>query len=175
LRLPFKKGTKFRSVPCYAVFREVLQRLDLEIFGERLTAWMQSHTGQLPRTLAVDGKVIREKLGLIVALVDTEQGMPVAVAANTQGKGHELKTTQKMLASPQVNLLNATVTADSLHCQKRTAHIIAREKGSQYILQVRDNQPKLRRRAEEKLAKEAPLFLQSMATTGAPSSANSAV
>jgi hypothetical protein len=174
LRLPFKKGTKFRSVPSYAVFREVLQQIDLQILAERLTLWMQSHAGQLPRTLAIDGKIIREKLGLIVALVDTEEGMPVAVAANTQGKGHELKTTQKLLASPPVNLLNATVTADSLHCQKRTAHIITREKGGDYILQVRENQPTLRRRAEQKLAGQAPLFLQPTATTGAPSSANSA-
>lgn len=174
LRLPFKKDTKFRSVPCYDVFRDVLQQVDLAVLAERLTQWMQSHAGELPRTLAVDGKVIREKLGLIVALVDTEEGMPVAVAANVQGKGHELKTTQKLLASPDVNLLNATVTADALHCQKRTAHLITREKGGDYILQVRDNQPKLRARAEQKLAGEAPLFLRSMAATGASSSENSA-
>lgn len=174
LRLPFKKGTKFRSVPCYAVFREVLQQVDLEVLAERLTQWMQARAGVLPRTLAVDGKIIREKLGLIVALVDTEEGIPVAVAANVQGKGHELKTTQNLLASPEVNLLNATVTADSLHCQKRTAHIITREKGGDYLLQVRDNQPKLRQRAEQKLAGETPLFLPPRAATGAPSSASSA-
>lgn len=174
LRLPFKKGTKFRSVPSYSVFREVLQGLNLEVLAERLTVWMQAQAGQLPRTLAVDGKVIRENLGLIVALVDTEEGVPVAVAANVEGKGHELKTTQKLLASPQVDLLNATVTADSLHCQKRTAHIITREKGGDFILQVRDNQPKLRQRAEQKLAQQAPLFRVPTAATDAPSSANSA-
>ena len=174
LRLPFKKGTKFRSVPSYAVFREVLQQIHLETLAERLTTWMQAQAGELPRTLAVDGKVIRDKLGLIVALVDTEDGTPVAVAANPEGKGHELKTTQQLLASPQVSLRNATVTADSLHCQKRTAHIITREKGGDYILQVRDNQPNLRKRAEQKLAQEAPLFAKPMADTVAPSSANSA-
>ncbi|MBC8094939.1 MAG: transposase [Akkermansiaceae bacterium] len=152
----------------------MLQQIDLAVLAERLTQWMQSHAGELPRTLAVDGKVIREKLGLIVTLVDTEEGMPVAVAANVQGKGHELKTTQKLLASPDVNLLNATVTADSLHCQKRSAHLITREKGGDYILQVRDNQPKLRQRAEQKLAGQAPLFLPPTAITGAPSCANSA-
>ena len=158
LRLPFKKGTKFRSVPSYSVFREVLQQIDLAILAERLTEWMQAQAGDLPRTLAIDGKIIRDRLGLIVALVDTEDGAPVAVAANTEGKGHELKTAQALLASPQVSLLNATVTADSLHCQKRTAHIITREKGGDFLLQGRDNQPKLRQRAERKLAGEAPLF-----------------
>ena len=171
LRLRYKKGTKFRSVPGYSVFREVLHSVDLEVLAQRLTQWMQSHAGQLPRTLAVDGKIIREHLGLIVALVDTEEGIPVAVAANLEGKGHELKTTQALLASPEVNLLNATVTADSLHCQDKTAHIITREKGGDFLLQVRANQPTLRQLAEQKLAEQAPLFLPSTGTMGAPSCA----
>jgi hypothetical protein len=158
LRLPFKKGTKFRSVPCYDVFRDVLRGVDLQILAKRLTEWLQSHAGQLPRTLAVDGKIIRDHLGLIVTLVDTEEGTPVALAANVKGKGHELKTTQNLLASPEVNLVNATVTADSLHCQDQTAHIITREKGGHYLFQVRDNQPTLHQLAQNQLAEIPPLF-----------------
>lgn len=171
LRLPWKKGTKFRSVPCYDVFRDVLRGVDLPTLAERLTQWLQARAGELPRTLAVDGKIIRDKLGLIVTLVDTEEGTPVALAANIQGKGHELKTTQELLASPQVNLINATVTADSLHCQDQTAHIVSREKGGQYLFQVRDNQPTLHQRAQSQLAGQTPLFLQPTGTTVEPSSA----
>jgi hypothetical protein len=171
LRLPFKKGTKFRSVPGYDVFREVLRRIDLDLLAQRLTQWLQSHTGQLPRTLAVDGKIIREHLGLIVALVDTEEGTPVALAANVEGKGHELKTTQKLLASPEVNLLGATVTADSLHCQDQSAHIITRQKGD-YLVQVRDNQPTLHALAQSQLAQGSPLFRPPTASTDAPSCAS---
>jgi hypothetical protein len=174
LRLPFKKRTKFRSVPCYDVFRDVLHRVDVHVLAERLTQWLQAHAGVLPRTLAIDGKTIRDHLGLIVALVDTEDGAPVALAAHLEGKGHELKTAQKLLASPEVNLLNATVTADSLHCQDLTAHIITREKGGNFLLQVRDNQPTLREMAESQLANKPPLFPQSTATMGAPSCGNSA-
>ena len=174
LRLPFKKGTRFRSVPCYDVFRDVLRRVDLHILAQQLTQWLQLNAGELPRTLAVDGKIIRDHLGLIVALVDTEEGAPVALAANVQGKGHELKTTQALLASPEVNLVNATVTADSLHCQDQTAHIISREKGGQFVFQVRDNQPALHKLAKNQLAQQAPLFLPSTETMAAPSSANSA-
>jgi len=174
LRLPLKKGTRFRSVPCYDVFRDVLRRVDLPLLAERLTQWLQRYAGELPRTLAVDGKIIRDQLGLIVALVDTEEGTPVALAANARGKGHELKTTQELLASPQVNLINATVTADSLHCQDQTAHIITREKGGQYLFQVRDNQPALHELAKNQLARQAPLFLQPTEATAAPSCANSA-
>jgi hypothetical protein len=172
LRLPRKKGTKFWRVPGYDVFRQVLHRIDWEALARRLTQWLQAHAGERPRTLAVDGKIIREHLGLIVALVDTEDGTPVALAAHVQGKGHELKTTQALLASPEVSLLNATVTADSLHCQDQTAHIITREKGGDYVLQVRDNQPKLHELAQAKLAGQAPLFLLSTRTMGAPSCGN---
>jgi len=173
LRLPFKKGTKFRSVPCYDVFRDVLRGMDLQILSQRLTQWLQARAGELPRTLAVDGKIIRDHLGLIVTLVDTEDGAPVAVAANREGKGHELKTTQALLASPEVNLLNATVTADSLHCQEQSAHIIAREKGGQFLFQVRDNQPTLHQLAQRQLVGQPPLFLPPTASMAAPSSANS--
>lgn len=174
LRLPRKKGSRFYSIPGYDVFRQVLHRIDLELLAQRLTQWLQSQTGQLPRTLAVDGKTIRDHLGLIVALVDTEEGVPVALAANVKGKGHELKTTQALLRSPAVSLINATVTADSLHCQDETAHIIVREKGGEYLLQVRDNQPTLRALAEQQLEGRPPFFPPSTATAAEPSCVNSA-
>ncbi len=120
---------------------------------------MQAHAGELPRTLAIDGKTIRDHLGLIITLVDTEDGVPVAVMADVRGKGHELKGVQNLLASPEVNLINAVVTADSLHCQDQTAHIITREKGGDYVLQIRDNQPTLHAHAQKQLAEVTPLFL----------------
>lgn len=171
LGLRCKKGTRFRPVPGYDVFREVLRRVDLEALAVGLTQWLQAHAGQLPRTLAVDGKTIRDHLGLIVTLIDTEEGTPVAVGADVRGKGHELKTTQKLLASPDVNLLHATVTADSLHCQDQTAHVITREKGGDYVLQVRDNQPTLHQFAQQQLAQASPLFPKPMGDTVAVNSA----
>jgi predicted transposase YbfD/YdcC len=166
LRLPFKKGTRFRQVPGYDVFGQILKRVDLEALARVMTEWLQSHADQLPRTLALDGKTIRDQLGLIVTLVDAEQGTPVAVAANKAGKGHELKTAQALLASPQVNLTHAIVTADSLHCQDQTAHIITREKGGDYLLQIRDNQPTLHQHAQTQLARAAPPFCQDDAGHG---------
>jgi len=158
LRLPMKKGGKFRPVPCYDVYREVLHRVDLEAFGAMLTEWMQSHAGELPRNLAVDGKTIRDRLGLVVTLVDTETGAPVAVSADIRGKGHELKLTQRLLASDAVQLRGAVLSADSLHCQDQTAHCITREKGGDYMPQVRANQPKLEKHARKQLAEAPPVF-----------------
>lgn len=174
LRLPYKKGTRFVRVPGYSVFRQVLHRVELDELARVLTLWMQAHAGELPRTLAIDGKTIRDHLGLIVTLVDTEDGIPVAVMADTRGKGHELKTAQKLLASPEVSLTNAVVTSDSLHCQDKTAHIITREKGGDYVTQVRDNQPTLHTYAQKQLAQAPPFFLRPKAATDVRNSGNSA-
>jgi hypothetical protein len=172
LRLPMKKGGKFRQVPCYDVYREVLHRVDLEALAATLTEWMQSHAGELPRNLAVDGKTIRDRLGLVVTLVDTETGAPVAVSADIRGKGHELKLTQRLLASEAVNLRGAVITADSLHCQEQTAHCITREKGGDYILQVRANQPTLEKHVQKQLAEAPPLFLPRTASMDGSMSAH---
>jgi hypothetical protein len=167
LRLPFKKGTRFRQAPGYFVYRDVLARLDLEAFARILTQWLQAHSGSLPRTLAIDGKIIRQSLGLIVTLVDAEEGTPVAVLADVRGEGHELKTAQKLLATPEVNLHNATVTTDSLHCQDQSAQSIVLEKGGDFLFQVRDNQPTLHALAQSKLEHSTPLLSKSRATTDA--------
>src|SRR6202035_4645457 len=62
-----------------------------------------------------DGKCIRENLGAIVTLLDVEEGVPVAVAATTVGKGGEVACAHKLLQSDQVALENTTLIADSLH------------------------------------------------------------
>ena len=91
-------------------------------------------------------------------------------------EGQELPAAQALLASGQINLINATVTADALHCQRQTAHEIV-TRGGDYVIRLEDNQPGLRRRAEsllEDLRKEPPLFRPApRKTTGASKSATS--
>src|SRR5438552_3724326 len=97
------------------IHRELLPRLDLDAFEKALNGWLGQHRGQLPSTLAFDGKCIRENLGAIVTLLDVEEGVPVAVAATTVGKGGEVACARKLLHSDQVALENTTLIADSLH------------------------------------------------------------
>lgn len=161
LRLPRKKGTKkFYEVPGYSVFREVFTRLDPERFAALLTGWLTAQRDALPGSLGLDGKMIREIIGTI-SLVDSEDGAPVAVGVMDQKEGPErceLKSAQKLLASVP-SLDGQTVTADPLHCQKETARII-REKGGEYFLQIKGNQPALLKYARRQTAGD-PLFLSS--------------
>ena len=152
-----KKGTQFYAVPGYYTVRDLLIALNLDALADVLTCWLQSQAGRLPASLALDGKTIRDRLGLIVSLVEHEDGAPVAVSA-APNKGHELPAAQALLRSPSVHLLGSVVTADPLHCQTQTAQIVTQEKGGDYVLGLKDNQPTVRQNAAQKLAGATPLL-----------------
>ncbi len=159
LVLPLKKGTRaFHQVPGYSVFREVLTRVEPEGFAAALTRWLGQNAGTLPEGLALDGKMVRDVVGL-VTLAGHEDGAPRAVATYDQKEGAgrcELKAAQEMLgAIPSLD--GKTVTADALHCQAETARRVV-AKGGDYLLQVKGNQPGLLRQAKAHDAAGSPFF-----------------
>lgn len=74
-----KPGTKFYPAPSYAVYRDLLGKLDLGRMAEVFNIWLDEHQGILPRSLAMDGKTIVDELGQMVSLVDQQNGVPVAI------------------------------------------------------------------------------------------------
>jgi DDE family transposase len=149
LGLPRKKATQaFYQVPSYSVFYRVLTRMDPQAFAHTLNQWLQSHVGTLPKALALDGKMIRDHIGLLT-LAQHEDGAPVAVAVYDQKEGTErceLSAATALLE--KLPALDETlITADPLHCQRKHAALIA-EKGGDYLLQVKANQPKLFQHAQ---------------------------
>ena len=80
----------------------------------------------------------------------------------------ELKVAQKLLAALPA-LDGKTVTADPLHCQKETARIII-EKGGEYFLQIKGNQPALLKIAR-RASSDSPLLSRPTAGTGESKSA----
>jgi len=166
LRLPRKKGTRgFYEVPGYSVFREVLTRMDPERFAALLSGWLTQQHGTLPGTLALDGKMIRDLIGM-VSLVEVEDGSPVALAVMDQKENTprcELKVAQQLLAA-MPSLDGQTVTADPLHCQKETARVIV-EKGGDYFLQIKGNQPTLLKYARRQTAGDPPFLSSARAAT----------
>jgi Druantia protein DruA/DDE_Tnp_1-associated len=153
-----RKNSRFYPAPGYTLYRELLPRLDLDAFAKALNGWLGQHRGQLPSTLAFDGKCIRENLGAIVTLLDVEEGVPLAVAATTVGKGGEVACARKLLQSDQVALENTTLVADSLHTNATNAHLIVSVRGANYIAAIKDNQPTLHQLAQKQLADTSPLF-----------------
>ena len=165
-----KRGKKFFPAPGYSVYRDVLRKLDLEEMERAFNRWLGEHEGILPRSLAMDGKTIVHKLGQTVSLVDADDGVPVAMCCNDEGQ--ELPAAQALLSSGQVNLINATIAADALHCQDESAHEIVTG-GGDYLLRVKANQPTLLARAEAVLEGSPPLFRKTRRATGASKSDSS--
>ncbi len=149
LDLPRKKGTRaFYQVPGYGVFYQVLTRMDPEGFATLLNGWLQSRAGSLPEALALDGKMIREHIGLLT-LAQHEDGAPQAVAVYDQKEG-----TQRCEQSAAATLLEKLpaldgkiITGDPLHCQRSHGRTIV-EKGGDYLFQIKGNQPKLLKQAQ---------------------------
>jgi hypothetical protein len=149
LGLPLKKGTRaFYEVPGYSVFYQVLTRLDPEAFASRLNGWLQSRQGTLPQALALDGKMIRDHIGLLT-LAQHEDGTPQAVAVYDQKEGTPRceQTVAAALLEQLPPLDGKLITADPLHCQRHHARTVV-EKGGDYLLQIKGNQPNLLKQAQ---------------------------
>jgi hypothetical protein len=161
LDLPIKKGTRrFYQVPSYSVFYQVLTRMDPETFAKLLSDWLAQRAGSLPQALAMDGKMIRDHIGLLT-LADHDDGAPQSVAVYDQKEGTrrcELSAAQALLER-EPSLDNKIITADPLHCQRTEARLIV-EKGADYLIQIKGNQPKLLEKARGLDTLQSPPFLK---------------
>ena len=161
LGLPRRPGAKrFWEAPGYNVYHHLLRNIDHDALAARLNAWFAERAGELPGTLAMDGKMIREHIGTLT-LASHEDKAPRASAVYDQKEGTqrcELKAAQSLVKTLG-ELEGKVITADALHCQKETAALIV-EKGGDYLLQIKGNQPHLenlvRTRAEQ--TPGAPFF-----------------
>jgi hypothetical protein len=162
LGLPRKKGTRaFYRVPGYDVFYQVLTRMDPEAFAQRLSQWLLCQAGALPTALAMDGKMIRDHIGLLT-LAQHEDGAPQAVAVYDQKEGTERceQTAALALLESLEALDGKMITADPLHCQRKVARAIV-EKGGDYLLQIKGNQKRLLKQAQRFDALQDTPFLSS--------------
>ena len=152
------KQSRRLKMPGYDALNDLLAAVDPAAYARALTAWLQANAGLLPRTLALDGKSVGDgRCGMIITLCRHEDGRPVAMAPAT-GKKEDCEVSQgrTLLASHEVQLVNALVTADPLHNKKATARVIL-EKGGDYLIGTKENTP-VRLAAATGAVENAPLF-----------------
>ena len=120
---------------------------------------VQAHAGDLPRGLAMDGKMLRDHFG-ILSLARHTDGAPEAMSVYDQkeGQGRSEQSSAAVLAESLPSLDNRLVTGDALHCNRATARAIV-EKGGEYLLQIKGNQPHLEERARTLAATPGTPFL----------------
>ena len=172
LGLPRKKGTRaFYKVPEYGVFHTLLTRMDPEPFAALLSGWLRARAGALPQALAMDGKMIRDHIGLLT-LAQHEDGAPQARAVSDQKENTPRceQTAARGLLESLPALDGKLITADALHCPRGTARVLV-EKGGDYLVQIKGNQPKLLQQAQALDALHGTPFLPkpNAATAGSKS------
>lgn len=138
------------GIPSRDCIRRVLSTLKPEAFQECFQSWIASLVGAGVHgrpVIAIDGKTVRrshdEKRGLgplhLVSAWATEHGLSLGQVA-TDEKSNEITAIPELLE--RIDVKGAIVTIDAMGCQKSIAQKILDAQGD-YVLAVKDNQPKL--------------------------------
>ncbi|CAH8221214.1 transposase [Vibrio aestuarianus] len=140
---PFEHG-----IPRRHTIARILRSVVAESLLEALALWInEQRTNKSRPIIAFDGKVLRgsyrndRKTALqLVTAYDTERGL-VLSQKSTENKNGEISVVRQML--DVINVKGSVVTVDALHCQRETLEKI-KEKKAHVVVQVKNNQPKLR-------------------------------
>ena len=152
------KGSGRLKMPGYDALNDLMNKIDPKAYATALNEWLQANTGLLPRSLAFDGKSIGDgTCGMIITLCRHEDGRPVAmIPASGKKENSEASEARALLASPEVNLENALITADPLHNKEATLRVIV-EKGGDYLIGTKGN-TSVRYAAVEKALEGTPFL-----------------
>jgi predicted transposase YbfD/YdcC len=134
--------------PSEAMIRRLLQALDPDLLTAAIGDWLTT-TAQAPatkRAIAVDGKTLRGSRTIdttarhVLAACDQDTSVVLA-STDVDGKTNEITRFAPLL--DQIgDLRNTVITVDALHCQRDHVAYLA-ERGADWILTVKGNQPTL--------------------------------
>ena len=142
------------GVPSHDTFERVFNRLDPRAFHDCFREWVRALAEGLDiRQVAIDGKTLRGSAGKLgplqlVSAWATAQHLTLAQVAVEEGS-NEVPAIPRLLELLDLN--GALVSIDAAGCQKEIAAKI-RERGGDYVLVVKDNQPKLLDAIQEGMA-----------------------
>jgi predicted transposase YbfD/YdcC len=144
------------GIPSRDCIRRLLMALEPEAFQRCFLDWIahaiRTDDGRPNRLIAIDGKTCRgshhasQGLGPlhIVSAWASEEGIALGQVA-TEEKSNEITAIPLLLE--QIDLANSVITIDAMGCQKEIADDIV-EGGGDFVISVKDNQPKLREAIE---------------------------
>lgn len=139
-----KRRPRRYEAPKETTFFRLLSNLDVRKLEESLLAWQEEVLGPREkddRLLAFDGKKLRSSQGLeITSLYAVKSGRWLG-SELTKSKSNEIPAARELLR--RTNLDGCLVGADALHTNAETVQVIVQEKGADYLLPVKGNQPTL--------------------------------
>ena len=139
---PFEKGT-----PPHDTLGDIFAALDFEAFQNGFAAWAARFVGVPGDVVAIDGKTARRtfkkakgEAAIHVVTAYAVERRLVLGQVKTEQKSNEITAIPKLLDA--LSLQGATVTIDAMGCQREIARKI-NDKGADYILALKGNQPTL--------------------------------
>ena len=136
------------KIPCYSHFAGLVGLIDSEelnrIFMDFFGKLVETVSG---KTIAIDGKTVCATANMkhyesplhIVSAFVVENGITIGQLA-TESKSNEIPTVRQLIRL--LNVEGATIVADALNCQEKTAKEIL-SAGAEYVLSVKKNQENL--------------------------------
>jgi predicted transposase YbfD/YdcC len=163
--LPLANG-----IPSRDCLRRLLLALQPQAFQKCFQDWIsqaiQTDEGSPARLIAIDGKTCRRShdaangLGAlhIVSAWASEEGIALGQVA-TEEKSNEITAIPLLLK--QIDLPNSVITIDAMGCQKEIARDIVAG-GGDFVIAVKNNQPKLLEAIEAHFAKHLEKDLEDL-------------
>ena len=135
------------GIPHHDTFGRMLCRLNPLVIEESLHIVRKHVSNGPPTHIAIDGKEVRGSHNaakqspaiMLLSAFATDSGLVIG-QQKVDSKSNEIPAAVDVLN--QIDIAGATVTADALHAQRNTAAAI-RDRGGNYLLAVKDNQPSL--------------------------------
>jgi hypothetical protein len=157
-------GKKVGVAPGKDVFYLLLRSIDPHELAAVLNRWLQAQQGQLPANLALDGKVVGERLAQIVSLVDAESGATVAQGLMSDETGGETLAGRRLIGAQELD--GVVVSADAGHANHETPRTIV-EAGADYMLQIKANTPAVEKSLKSLVDRRPPFLPRPTSVTGA--------
>ncbi len=142
----FQKKFGINKIPSRSHFYNLLSYVNHDAFNRAFGRWIQKVIFKNDKnvTIAFDGKSIRSTTHLsndnttlhITSAMIADTGIIIGSKASQSKKESEVQVLREMLS--ELDLENAMVVADALHCKKKTAQAIIEAKAD-YLLVVKDN------------------------------------
>jgi hypothetical protein len=156
-------GKKVGVAPGKDVFYVLLRAIDPNALAAVLNGWLAAQRGKLPLNLALDGKVVGDRLAQIVSLVDSESGATVAQALMSDATGGESMAGRRLIGTQELD--GSVVSADAGHANLETPRTIV-EAGADYVLQIKGNTPAVKKSLQSLVERRSPFLPRPASATG---------
>ena len=130
-------------VPSESTYQRALAVLDFVALEALMLRWQDRQLGKTDTDLliAIDGKHVRRSGGLAIASAISQPSQRV-IATKTMKK-HESEITAVRQLLETIEVPDQLLALDSLHTQHETVHLILYDKGADYLVPIKRNQPTL--------------------------------